>query len=45
MLLLNMRDLVHWFWKKWSQKEIYQEIQKLDCYDDVSEDDDMIVIE
>ena len=25
-------------------QEIHQEIQELDCYDDVPEDDDMIVI-
>ena len=31
--------------KEMESQEIHQEIQKLDCYDDVPEDDDMIVME
>ena len=31
--------------KEMESQEIHQEIQELDCYDDVPEDDDMIVIE
>ena len=44
VLLLNMRfgTLIL---KEMESQEIHQESQELDCYDDVPEDDDMIVIE